>query len=265
MKLDGCSAVVTGASAGIGHEVARQLAPRVKLLVLVARRRDRLEQLRSELVALNSALQVNVRAVDLSQINETTELAAELAEQPIDFLINNAGLGDHGPFATADPVRVHEQIQVNILALTMLTRAVLPRMIVQKRGAILNVSSSAGFLPLPDLAVYAATKAYVTSFSEALRAETRGIGISVTSLCPGPVATEFSQVADRVQPRRNARTSLAHVSVEEVARAGLLAIETDEALVIPGTAMKMTMTIVRMLPLSLLRIAWRFSRSIRAK
>jgi short-subunit dehydrogenase len=259
MKLDGCSAVITGASAGIGRELARQLVGRAKLVILVARRRDRLEQLRSELLRANRALQVEIREVDLSNLEQTVQLAGWLANEPIDFLVNNAGLGDHGSFATSDPVRANEQIQVNALALTALTRAVLPRMIAQKRGAILNVSSSAGFLPLPDLAVYAATKAYVTSFSEAIRAETRGLGITVTALCPGPVHTEFAQVADREQQRRKVRTSPAHVSVEEVARAGLSAIERDQALAVPGIAVKILMTIVRALPLAVLRAAWRFS------
>jgi len=261
MKLDGCSAVITGASAGIGRELARQLAGRTKLLVLVARRRDRLDQLRSELLRVNGALQVEIREVDLSNLEQTMQLAGWLANEPIDFLLNNAGLGDHGSFATADSNRVNEQIQVNALALTALARAVLPRMIAQKRGAILNVSSSAGFLPLPDLAVYAATKAYVTSFSEAIRAETRGLGITVTALCPGPVHTEFDQVANREQQRRKVRTSPAHVSVEEVARAGLSAIERDHALVIPGIAIKILMTIVRALPLAVSRAAWRFRRT----
>ena len=159
MTLDNCSAVITGASAGIGREFARQLASRAKLLVLVARRRDRLEQLRTELVARNPALLVNIRQTDLSNLEQTMQLAALLTNEPIDFLINNAGVGDHGPFTKADPTRVNQQIQVNVLALTALTRALLPRMIAQKRGAILNVSSSAGFLPLPRIAAYAATKA----------------------------------------------------------------------------------------------------------
>src|SRR5207237_7881039 len=132
-------------------------------------------------------------------------------------------LAEQRPFAAEAPSRVNQQIQVNVLALSALTRAVLPRMIAQKRGAILNVSSSAGFLPLTDIAVYAATKAYVTSFSEAIRAETRGQGITVTALCPGPVHTEFAEVADREQSGQKPRSSLVHVSVEEVARAGLAA------------------------------------------
>lgn len=253
MTLDNCSAVITGASAGIGREFARQLASRARLLVLVARRRDRLEQLRTELVARNSALLVNIREADLSNLEQMMQLATVLTDEPIDFLINNAGLGDQGPFIKADPTRVNQQIQVNVLALTALTRALLPRMIAQKRGAILNVSSSAGFLPLPRIAVYAATKAYVTSFSEAIRAETRECGITVTALCPGPVHTEFAEVANRQEPRGKRRDSFVHVPVENVARAGLEAIERGRPLVIPGIAMKITMAITRPLPLSLLR------------
>ena len=133
MTLDNCSAVITGASAGIGREFARQLATRAKLLVLVARRRDRLGELREELQAKNPALRVEVRGIDLANFEQTMQLAALLTSEPIDFLINNAGLGDHGPFATADPARVNQQVQVNVLALTALTRALLPRMLAQKR------------------------------------------------------------------------------------------------------------------------------------
>jgi short-subunit dehydrogenase len=254
MTLDNCAAVITGASAGIGREFARQLASRAKLLVLVARRRDRLEQLRTELVARNPALLVNIRETDLSNLEQTMQLAALLTNEPIDFLINNAGVGDHGSFATADPIHVNEQVLVNVLALTALTRALLPRMIAQKRGAILNVSSSAGFLPLPGIAVYAATKAYVTSFSEAIRAETRDCGITVTALCPGPVHTEFDEIANRQEHRGKRRDSFVHVPVEKVARAGLQAIKRDKPLVIPGIAMKIAMAIARALPLSLLRV-----------
>jgi len=263
MNLDNCFAVITGASAGIGREFARQLASRAKLLVLVARRRDRLEQLRTELVARNPALLVNIRETDLSNLEQTMQLAALLTNEPIDFLINNAGVGDHGSFATADPIHVNEQVLVNVLALTALTRALLPRMIAQKRGAILNVSSSAGFLPLPGIAVYAATKAYVTSFSEAIRAETRECGITVTALCPGPVHTEFAEVANRKEHRGKPRDNFVHVPVEKVARAGLKAIERDQPVVVPGIAMKITMAIARALPLSLLRVVSRIAKNDR--
>ncbi len=193
MKINGCNALITGASAGIGREFARQLASRARSLVLIARREERLNELRNELRDRNAQLTVHVRVVDLCEKSQIDELIRWLAREKIeiDFLINNAGLGDVGPFATSPPQRNDEMLQVNVAALTHLTRRLLPQMISQKRGAILNVSSSAGFLPIPEFNVYAATKAYVTSFSESLRAELRDTGVTVTALCPGPVHTEF--------------------------------------------------------------------------
>src|SRR5205807_263539 len=178
MKIDGCSALITGASAGIGREFVRQLATRAQSLVLVARREQRLNELRDELRNRNAQLNVHIHVVDLCDKSEIEELVAWLDQNKIDIdiLINNAGLGDYGSFATSDPERNDEMLQVNIVALTTLTRTLLPQMIARKRGAILNVSSSAGFLPIPEFNIYAATKAYVTSFSESLRAELRGTG-----------------------------------------------------------------------------------------
>src|SRR5438067_2633335 len=197
--LKGCCVLITGASAGIGREFARQLVGRAGSLVLVARRRERLEELRNELTVHDPNLNVRIHQTDLSDANAVKELCDWLEREriAIDLLINNAGLGDRGPFATSEPERVKEMIGVNVMALTVLTRALSPGMIARKRGAILNVSSSASFLPIPDFAVYAATKAYVTSFSEAICAELHGTGVTVASLCPGPVHTEFSKVADR--------------------------------------------------------------------
>src|SRR5438067_2200838 len=145
MNLDNCSAVITGASAGIGREFATQLAARAKSLVLVARRLDRLAELKRELTGRHSAPHIETLSVDLSNMEQLTDLSVRLAHGNVDLLINNAGLGDHGPVATAESARVHRQIQVNVLALTALTSAVLPQMISRKRGALLNVSSSAGF------------------------------------------------------------------------------------------------------------------------
>jgi short-subunit dehydrogenase len=143
---------------------------------------------------------------------------------------------------------------VNIVALTTLTRALLPAMIRRKRGAILNVSSIAGFLPIRKMAVYAASKAYVTSFSEGIRGEVRKAGITVTALCPGPVATEFSQVAERGSgDEQRPSPSFMHVPVEEVARAGLEAIERGKPLVVPGLVMKLAMLLVRLMPMAILR------------
>jgi short-subunit dehydrogenase len=134
-------------------------------------------------------------------------------------------------------------------------------MIERKRGAILNVSSSAGFLPIERLAVYAATKAYVTNFSEAIRAELCGTGVTVAALCPGPVHTEFGQVARRNSSERaKSGPEVVHVSVEEVVRAGLHAIERGKPLVVPGLIMKIAMLLVRLTPMPLLRLASRLSR-----
>jgi len=254
--LNGCSALITGASAGIGYEFARQLAGRAGALVLVARRLDRLEELRDELTRKNPNLNVYCRAVDLSQPNEVEELCAWLEREgiAIDFLINNAGLGDRGPFATGEPQRLHEMLSVNVAALTMLTRALLPAMLEKKRGAILNVSSSAGFLPIRKMAVYAASKAYVTSFTDSLRGEVRKQGIVVSALCPGPVDTEFSSVARRsIVKQPYPSPSLMHMPVEDVVRAGLAGIERNKPLVIPGIVMKIAMLLVRLTPMAILR------------
>jgi len=262
MKIDGCTALVTGASAGIGREFAQQLAGRARALILVARREVRLNELRNELTAArHPELIVHVHQTDLANLAQIDELAAWLAREKldVDLLINNAGLGDVGPFATSDTARNHDIILVNVLALTALTRKLLPQMIAKKRGAILNVSSSAGFLPIPGFAIYAATKAYVTSFSEALRAELRGTGVSVTALCPGPVHTEFQEIAKRPGGEPEYGPEFVHVSVEKVVRDTLAAVEADRPLVIPGPVMKLGMFLVRITPMSILRLVLRFN------
>ncbi len=261
MKLEGCHALITGASAGIGRELARQLGGRATKLVLVARRQERLEELRTELLDQHPRLQVEVRSADLSRGEAVDELLAwlEAQDSAIDLLINNAGLGDLGAFATSDSEKLDSMMQVNMVALTRLTRGLLPAMIERKRGAILNVSSSASFLSIPGFAVYAATKAYVTSLSDALRSELRGTGVSVTALCPGPVDTEFTEVAQRTPEGTIPSPKMAHVSVEIVVKAGLRGIERNQAIVIPGAVMKFGMTLVRLAPRPLLRLAGRFS------
>jgi len=259
MKIDGCNALITGASAGIGREFARQLAARARTLVLVARREQRLNELRDELRNQNPQLNIQTRVVDLSDKSQIDELIGWLKENKIDidFLINNAGLGDYGSFATSDPERDDRIIQVNVTALTLLTRGLLPQMIARKRGAILNVSSSACFLPIPGMAIYAASKAYVNSFSEALRAELRGSGVNVTALCPGPVHTEFGDVAKRPGGQPETGPEFVYVSVEKTARDALAAIESDGPLVIPGLFMKLGMFLVRITPMPILRLASR--------
>ena len=263
MKIDGCNALVTGASAGIGREFARQLAGRAASLVLVARRRERLEELRDELTKRAPNLNVHVRVVDLAETPQVGALINWLTQNNIniDLLINNAGLGDYGPFATSDQERDERIIQVNISALTLLTRRLLPPMIAMKRGAILNVSSSAGFLPIPGMAVYAASKSYVNSFSEALRAELDSAGVRVIALCPGPVHTEFGEIAKRPGREPDRGPEFVYVPVEQVVRDTLAAVEADRPLVIPGLAMKLGMFLVRLTPMPILRWSFRFRRA----
>jgi len=250
MNLEGCNALITGASAGIGREFARQLGSRVRSLILIARREERLNELRDELNQQHPNLTVSVRKIDLADLTQLNELLAWLDHERIDvdLLINNAGLGDSGAFATSNPIRNEQLILVNIGALTTLTRHLLPQMIARGHGGILNISSSAGFLPIPGSAVYAATKAYVTSLSEALRAELRGTGVNVCALCPGPVATEFQEVASRPGGK-----------VKPVVRQGLAGLEADRPLVIPGLAMKLVMFLARIMPMPILRLLSRLS------
>ncbi|HEY0369103.1 MAG TPA: SDR family NAD(P)-dependent oxidoreductase [Chthoniobacterales bacterium] len=259
MDLTGCTALITGASSGIGREFARQLAGRAGALVLVARRRDRLEELRDELTARDPNLTVHIQAADLRERDAIKALVRQLADQGIgiDLLINNAGVGDHGAFASIASERLDAMLDLNIDALTTLARALLPPMIERKRGAILNVSSCAGFLPLPKMAVYAATKAYVTSFSEALHAEVYREGVSVTALCPGPVQTEFNDLARRPNEPGERAPDFTYVAVEKVARLGLQAVERSQPMMIPGLAMKLAMLLVRLTPMPLLRLALR--------
>ena len=261
MKLNGCSALITGASSGIGREFARQLANRARTIVLVARRTERLADLRDELLNRNPNLDVHVRVVDLADKAQIELLIDSLVRDKIDvdLLVNNAGLGHSGPFATSDPIRNQQMARVNVVALTSLTRQLLPHMIAKRRGGILNVSSSAGFLPIPGDAVYAATKAYVTSFSEAIRAELRGKGVSVCTVCPGPVRTEFQEVARRPGAEPKTGSKIFFVSTKQVVRAALAALKADRPLVIPGVAMKFAMLLTRLMPMPVVRLILRLS------
>jgi short-subunit dehydrogenase len=214
-----------------------------------------------QLAAENKNLRVEIRPTDLSEHDEIDELLRWLEAENliVDLLINNAGLGDLGSFATSSPERNEKMMLVNMVALTGLTRALLPPMIARKRGAILNVSSSASFLPIANFAIYAATKAYVTSFSEAIRAELRSTGVTVAALCPGPVHTEFNDVAQRPGETRDRSPEFVYVPVEQVVSEALAAVEADRPLIIPGFLMKVGMFLVRLAPISILRCASRIS------
>ncbi len=186
--------LVTGASSGIGAEFARALRARGESVVLVARRRDRLAALASELGGEPAAVPI---VADLAREGVPDELRIELDERglAVDGLVNCAGLGLTGPFASQSRAVIRAMCDVNVRAVAELTRAFLPAMLERRRGFIVNVASIAAFQPIPYLAVYAATKAFVLSFSEALGEELRGTGIRVQALCPGVTATEFLDVS----------------------------------------------------------------------
>ena len=254
----GCTVLITGASAGIGREFARQLAPVVGSMILVARRAERLEALQLELKVINPGLEVFYRALDLRIHNDLAKFCDWLEESglSVDLLINNAGLGDRGRFIDSDWDRVNGMLRVNIEALTYLTYRILPSMRKSGCGAILNVSSVAGFLPVPNLAVYAATKAYVTSFSEALRAELRSANISVTVVCPGPVPTEFDAVAARSATEQRLPPDFVTVPAQQVVREALASVARDRPRVIPGLTLRMIVTLVIFIPMFLKRFVY---------
>lgn len=209
--------VITGASSGIGAGFARRFAARGLSVVLVARRAERLEALAEELRGLHR-VEATVLAADLADPGAPAAIADELAHRGIRplGLVNSAGFGTASAFAEEDAARVAAEIQVNVTALTLLTRALLPSLI-SARGVLVNVSSNAGHQPLPGLAVYAATKAYVTSLTEAIWEETRGTGLTVLALCPGPTETEFFAVAGSETFKVGATTSVDDVLDEAFA------------------------------------------------
>jgi uncharacterized protein len=227
-------ALVTGASSGIGADLARVLARDGHDLVLTARRQEPMQALAAELEAYGAVS--TVIAADLSQPGAAAELANAIEARglTVDVLVNNAGLGAIGPFDRMDPLRIGEMLQVNIVALTELTRLILPGMGARGRGRVMLVASTAGFQPGPGMAVYFATKAYVLSFGEAIAEELRGTGISVTTLCPGPTATNFAQIAGSDElPFFN--SAMRHVmNAAEVARLGYEGLKGGRRVVITG-------------------------------
>jgi hypothetical protein len=243
-------AVVTGASAGLGEEFARQLAAKGHRLVLVARRKERLETLAGELG--------NARAVemDLSQPGATASLMANVNEhgETVELLINNAGFGLSGRFAELDARRQREMIDLNCGALTDLAYAVLPGMIERRSGGILNVASTAAFQPGPGMAVYFATKAFVLSFSEALHDEMKPNGVKVSCLCPGPTRTEFRSVSGF-----DPKGPIGKISAEaaSVVRAGVQGLENNKAVVVPGLSNKLISQAHRLFPRAMMRRAAR--------
>ncbi len=249
-------ALITGASSGLGEEFALQIAPRVENLVLVARRDSLLAQVADQIRKQFPQVKVTVFAFDLSRSHGREQLLDALSAAGLvpDLLVNNAGLGDYGEFASAEWSKLESMLRVNIEALTHLTHCLVPEMIRSGRGAVVHVSSLASALPIPDFAVYAATKAYVTSFSEALRIELREHGIPVLAVCPGPVKTGFGGVARRGDgaPEMPAKKSF-YVPKSQVVAESLIALERDAARIYPGLRTRVAAMALRSLPMAVLR------------
>lgn len=244
LALAGARVVVTGASGGIGAELAKQLAPRVGHLALVARRVERLEALAVELRRANPALQVTVLPCDLGDLDAVKALGPRLQEAlgEVDVLVNNAGAGDAGFFEHADWSRVETLMTLNALAPAWLMRQVLPGMVARGRGGLLNVSSGFGLTSLPSFGPYVASKHFLSGLTETLRAEVAGTGVVVTQSCPGPVATEFE--AALAAPLRLSPPGFFVISAERCARESLAAFERGKAFVVPSLRMRLVTWLV---------------------
>ncbi|MBT8036810.1 MAG: SDR family NAD(P)-dependent oxidoreductase [Verrucomicrobiae bacterium] len=249
-------ALITGASSGLGEEYARQLAPACDAIVLVARRGQLLEDLSNQLTTESPGTEVFCVSSDLTNANDRAELIKTLQSLGMvpDLLVNNAGMGDYGSFSSADWPKLDAMLQLNITALTHLCHALLPAMITRGKGAVINVSSLASALPMPDFAVYAASKAYVTSFSDALRSELAAFNIPVLAVCPGPVHTHFGEVA----MRGNQLSSLPsregfYTSREKVVSQSIDALLANKARVYPSWKITLLAAGISILPMAVIR------------
>jgi uncharacterized protein len=253
--IDGGIVLLTGASSGIGLEMAKVLAPRAGRLILVARRRERLDALAAELRKINGALEVDVEACDLADLAQAAALADRLLGKygTIDVLINNAGMGYVGLFDQNEWSKIYLMLSINISALTLLTRKLLPAMIAKKRGGILNVSSGYGYNWMPIVTAYCATKHYVTAFTEALRVELTDTGVVVSQVCPGPVPTEFDQVAETPVHVPN----ILKVTPDRVAETAIAGFSRGKALIVPGVIMRFFQFLGAWTPRWMLRLLYR--------
>ncbi len=251
MGKSGRTALITGASAGLGREFARLAASDGHDVVLVARRKERLQELAAELERAHGVRSLVIDA-DLGDRSAARTIVEHLdaAGVVVDFLINNAGFGSHGPYAEADFARQSEMVDVNVRALMELCHRLLPGMLARRSGRILNVASLAGFVPGPYMATYYATKAFVLSFTEALAAELRGTGVTATASCPGPVATEFGAVANSDRSNLFRAGGAAAVSV---AKHGYRAMLAGKVVAVPGFMNWLTTLIVRLAPRAAVR------------
>jgi short-subunit dehydrogenase len=245
--------LITGASSGIGRELARVLAHRVGRLVLVARRAERLNQLNDELCQRCTGLEVTPEVRDLADPVEVQTLIDTLSARNIrvDVVVNNAGIADYGLFETLTWHRIEEILQLNIVALVQLTHAFLPGMIERNHGGVLNIGSGAGAAAMPNAAVYTGTKHFVRAFTESLRAQVEGTGVSVSEAEPGPVATEFGEV--NAVDDKHAIAGAVRISARQCAREIAEGFLRGDAVVIPGAANRLLMGFSSIAPRSAIR------------
>jgi short-subunit dehydrogenase len=246
--IDGGTVLVTGASSGIGVEIARQIAMRARVLILVARRAERLAKLKEELLTRRRDLMVEVIPADLGNRAEVDRVVGELRARNIDVdvLVNNAGVGMMGVLDRADTAKTLAMVDINVVAPTQLTLALLPGMVERRRGGILNVSSGFGLAVMPTFAAYCATKHYMTGLTEALVGDLAGTGVTATQVCPGPVATEFEENIGNFTGMK--APSFVEITAAQCARAAIRGFDRGRAMVIPSFLMKIVMAINGMSP-----------------
>jgi short-subunit dehydrogenase len=255
------TALITGASSGIGAELAKVCAARGHDLILVARRQAELEDLAAAL-SREHGIRARVVAADLADAAAPQAIFEQVRGTPVDILINNAGFGLRGAFAETEWAVEARMVQVNIAALLHLTKLFLPEMIRRRSGRIMNVGSTAGFVPGPCMSVYYASKAFVLSFSEAIANELQGTGVTVTDLCPGPTRTEFGKVAGAANTRLARGATM---SAADVAREGYDAMMAGKVVAIAGARNRWTMLVTRLVPRSLVaRVVRRYNSPARS-
>lgn len=250
MSYPWTSALVTGASSGIGEAMVRRLAAMGIDIVVVARRTERLEALAAQLS------RIEILTADLTDLDDLARVEARLADRlrPIDLCVNNAGFGTSGRFVDLDGERLGREVDLNCRAVVRLCSAAIGPMAERGRGWVLNVSSVASFQPTPTLAAYAATKAYVTSLTESLVEEMRGSGVHLTALCPGLTRTEFQRISSDGNSHTRAPSAM-WLDVDDVARAGLAAAAKGRALCVPGAPYKAMAAAAAVTPRTVVRRA----------
>lgn len=251
--------LITGASAGIGRALARRMVAEARRVVLVARRTDRLEALAAELRDVRLGIEVDVVSCDLADAQAVDRLCDQLVEEGgVDVLVNNAGFGDRARLEESDPAKLQRMVAVNVAAVVLLTRRLVVGMVARGHGGVLNIGSVLGVLYQPGVATYAGTKHFIAGFSNALRAEVKSVGITVTEVRPGPVATEFVEIA---AARGGIRESpdLFRIDAETCADQALRAFRRGHAVVYPGRLNRWLVRVAKLLPGFVVR--WLMARS----